>query len=363
MSKKRVLVVDDSAFMRSVITRHVEKDDRLELLDVARDGVEAVEKACALKPDVMTLDIEMPHKNGLEALTEIMEKCPTRVVMVSSLTKEGAEETMKALELGAVDFLPKAMDDSQKSIFSQGKVLQDKIYTAATSANLTQKITEPDAGSVRTSRSDAEIAPERHAKPQPNSQLRFKNAEVALIGISTGGPKALHGILPHMPDRLRVPLIIVQHMPPNFTAAMAERLDRICKLTVREIENNMPLEANHVYIVPGGKQCTVTEKAGKKNFIVRDDDSATIYKPSVEVVAESLHNVYGGRVLAVMMTGMGSDGIKGFAALKQAGAYVIAQDEATCVVYGMPKAVVEKGLSNEVLPLDEIPDTIERLLS
>lgn len=353
MSKKRVLVVDDSAFMRSVITRQVEKDERLELCDTAKDGVEAVEKACRLKPDVITMDIEMPNKNGLEALEEIMQKCPTRVVMVSSLTKQGAQETMKALELGAVDFFPKSMDDSSKSIFAQGDLLREKIYNAAS-------ISKPPE--VTAAADEQPVAPN---KPQPNSQLRFKNAKVVVIGVSTGGPKALHTIMPYFPDILRVPVVIVQHMPPNFTAAMASRLNQLTQLTVMEAEDGMALQENHVYIVPGGSQCVVKSQSGRPVpvFKVGPDESNSIYKPSIEVTTESLHNVYGGDVLALMMTGMGSDGVKGFARLKEAGAYVIAQNEETCVVYGMPKAVVDKGLANEVIPLMKIPETLERLLS
>lgn len=352
MSKKKILVVDDSAFMRSVITRQVEKDDRLELVGTAANGREAVEKALELRPDVITLDIEMPEMNGLEALGEIMKKCPTKVIMVSSLTKEGAEETMKALELGAVDFFPKAMDDAQKSIFNHGEMLREKIYGAATIRNV--------SGLAKRESTPAPAVPKA---PQPDSQLRFKNAEIALIGISTGGPKALHTIAPDLPSTLRVPLLIVQHMPPNFTAAMAKRLNQLSRLTVLEAADGMKLEADHAYIVPGGSQCEVENRNGEKVFKVQPDTQDTIYKPSVEVTAESLHRVYGGRVLAVMMTGMGRDGIEGFTKLKEAGAYVVAQDEATSVVYGMPKAVVDKGLANEVLPLAEIPRTLERLLN
>ena len=358
-NKKRVLVVDDSAFMRSIITRLIEKDDRLEVLDVAKDGVEAVEKACRLKPDVITMDIEMPNKNGLEALAEIMEKCPTRVMMVSSLTKEGAQETMRALELGAVDFFPKSMDDNEKSIFAKGEILQEKIFNVANISNISKVLT-PES---RVSESDVQVQAQHQPNPQSGSLLRFKQAEIAFIGISTGGPKALHSIMPNFSETLRVPLVIAQHMPPNFTAAMANRLNQLCKLTVLEAQDGMKLEPNHIYIAPGGSQCEIERHLQTKTFKIHHDEGSALYKPSVEVLAKSIHQACHGNVLAVMMTGMGNDGIIGFEALKKSGAYIIAQDEATCVVYGMPKAVVQKGLANEILPLSQIPHTLDRLLN
>ena len=352
MSKIRVLVVDDSAFMRSTICRLLEKDARLEVVDVAKDGAEAVEKVCSIKPDVVTMDIEMPNKNGLEALAEIMDKCPTRVVMVSSLTEAGARETMRALELGAVDFFPKSMQDSDKSIFAKGDILREKIYNASLIKNL-DTVQAPDKTA---------IPPQQH-RPQEGSQLRFKKAELVVIGVSTGGPKALHAIMPDFPADLRVPVLIVQHMPPNFTGAMARRLDGLCPLTVMEAEDGHPLEARHVYIAPGGMQTKVLKKGDGLVFSVKPDEDNSIYKPSIELAAESIHNAIAGNVLAIMMTGMGSDGLKGFTKLKQAGAYLVAQNQETSVVYGMPKAIVEAGMANEVLPLSSIPGTIERLLS
>ena len=353
MSKKRVIVVDDSAFMRSTISRLIEKDARMEVIDTARDGVEAIEKVCSLKPDIVTMDIEMPNKNGLEALAEIMERCPTRVVMVSSLTEAGAQETLRALELGAVDFFPKSMQDSDKSIFAKSDILRDKIYNASLIESLdTLKNPEP----AHEAQSEVKVT------PQSGSQLRFRRGQIIVIGISTGGPKALHAIMPLLPATLRAPVLIVQHMPPNFTGAMARRLDSISPLSVSEAEDGVTLEPGHVYIAPGGMQTTVVKKDIALKFVVKADNENSIYKPSVELATESIHNAVGGNVLAVMMTGMGSDGLKGFTKLKAAGAYVIAQDQETCVVYGMPKAVVEKGLANEVLPLAAIPQTIERLL-
>lgn len=348
----RVLVVDDSAFMRSTLTRFFNSDERFEVIGSAANGDEAVNMAADLKPDVMTLDIEMPVKNGIEALEEIMQKSPTRVVMVSSLTEAGATATMKALELGAVDFIPKAMEDSSRNIFSQSKQLCDKVFAAAQAEIVkqpTQNASQPSSSS-------------EPQKPQPGSHLRFRHAEAVLIGISTGGPKALQQIIADFPRTTNVPIIIVQHMPPNFTKAMAERLDQSCPLKVVEGVDGQKLEANHIYIAPGGMQCRVKKASSGLVFSVSEDEGESLYKPSVEVMGESLLEAVGGKVLAMMMTGMGNDGVKVYEKLKVAGAYVIAQDEATSVVYGMPRAVVEKGIANEVLPLDRLAPTIERLL-
>lgn len=342
----RVLVVDDSAFMRSTLVRFFEADPRFEVVGTATNGIEAVQKAAELKPDVMTLDIEMPQKNGIDALAEIMANTPTRVVMVSSLTEAGAEATMKALSLGAIDFLPKAMDDGSWNIFSQSKVLCDKVYAA---------------GQARMGYMRPRVELVKEA-PQAGSQLRFKKAEAVLVGVSTGGPKALQQIITDFPQTIRVPIVIVQHMPPNFTKAMADRLNEICTLTVAEAQDGQPLEENHIYIAPGGMQCRVKKGAAGLFFKVSEDAGESLYKPSVEVMGDSLFEALGGRVIALMMTGMGNDGVKAFEKLKEAGAYVIAQDEATSTVYGMPRAVVEKGLANEILPLEKLVPTIERLL-
>ncbi len=354
--KKKVLVVDDSSFMRNVIVRFLESDGRFEIVGSAQDGAEAVEKCCQLQPDVVTLDVEMPKMNGLEALKRIMSKCPTRVVMVSSLTEAGAKETMLALEFGAIDFIPKAMEDKGRSVFSNTKMLRDKIYAAslATVANI---------NTVEATIPAAMQAPLAKAVSQPASLLRFKKAEIVLIGVSTGGPKALHEIMPEFMNDLRVPIVIVQHMPPNFTGAMASRLNEISSLTVSEGQDGDILHPGHVYISPGGMQCRVIRRGDDLVFSSKKDKNESLYKPSVDVMSESIYSAVGGNVIAVMMTGMGSDGSQGFDKLKKAGAYVIAQSEETCVVYGMPKVVVDKGLHNEVLPLGQIPSTVERLLA
>lgn len=353
----RIIVVDDSAFMRSTLVRFFEADERFEVVGTASNGVEAVEKVAELKPDVMTLDIEMPQKNGIEALREIMANTPTRVVMVSSLTEAGAEATLTALELGAVDFLPKAMEDQTRNIFSQSRVLCDKVYAAGTA----RMSTSPKGAPVVVAGQDT-TAKVPHERPQPGSQLRFKRAEAVLISVSTGGPKALQQIIVDFPTTARVPIIIVQHMPPNFTKAMAERLNEMCNLTVVEASDGQKLEANHIYVAPGGLQCRVKKSGMDLVFKVSPDAGESLYKPSVEVMGDSLLETMGGNVIAMMMTGMGNDGVKAFEKLKQAGAYIVAQDEATSVVYGMPRAVVEKGIANEVLPLDKLAPTIERLL-
>ena len=359
---QRVLVVDDSAFMRSTLVRFLNSDERFDVVGTAANGEEAVQQAIELKPDVITLDIEMPVKNGIEALEEIMQKSPTCVVMVSSLTEEGATATIRALELGAIDFIPKAMEDSARNIFSQSKQLCDKVF-AASQGNIQPKSPESAACTpVKDTLPEATQPSSPKVSVQAGSQLRFKKAEAVLIGISTGGPKALQQIIDCFPRACRVPIVIVQHMPPNFTKAMADRLDQSCPLTVVEASDGQTLQANHIYIAPGGVQCRVKKQDSSLVFKVSEDAGESLYKPSVEVMGESMHEAIGGNVLAIMMTGMGTDGVKVFEKLKADGAYVLAQNEATSVVYGMPRAVVEKGLANEVLALDDIPSTLERLL-
>lgn len=342
----RVLVVDDSTFMRGALVRMIEKDARFKVVDIAVNGKEGVEKALALKPDVITMDVEMPVMNGIEALTEIMKGPKIPVVMVSTLTEAGAATTLKALELGAVDFIPKALSDKDKNIFKGADEIHTKLAAAAGAAN----------GRANVIAAQAAAAP-KVALPNPATVTRV-NAKVVLIGSSTGGPKALQVVLSQLPNNIPVPVVIAQHMPPEFTLALAKRLDETCPPKIVEAKQGETLLPGTVYIAPGGMHLRITPTG----VTIDDDKGESPYKPSVDVLAESAHRLFGKQVLAAMLTGMGADGAREFKRIKELGGYVIAQDQPTSVVYGMPRAVLENGGTSEVLPLDKIGSRIRSLL-
>lgn len=358
--KIRVLVVDDSSFMRSLLTRLIVKHPQLEVIDTAENGKVGIEKVAALRPDVVTMDIEMPVMSGLEALKHIMQNTPTPVVMISSLTEAGAKATMDALGLGAIDFLPKAMEDASRSVTMQADIIHEKILAAA----------QAKVGSTRPVLR-APVAPVAGVKPAPTtapvvrtSKIRSPKSfvKIMVIGSSTGGPKALEQLVPLLPAGLRVPVVIAQHMPPHFTMAMAQRLNGISKVPVKEAVEGETLKPGHVYIAPGGVHMEVQGAESQASIHLHADHGESHYRPSVDVLAMSAERTYGGNVLAVMLTGMGSDGTKGFMHLKTKGAYVVAQDEASSVVYGMPKAVKDAGAVDEVISLADMAEAITALL-
>jgi len=325
----RVLVVDDSPFMRSALTRNIELDKRFKVIGTAADGREGVEKALRLKPDVVTLDVEMPVMNGIEALREIVARSSIPVIMVSSVTERGAKTTMEALEIGAVDFIPKARG---------AELIHEKLF-AAVSANLARK--QPVM--LPTSRAEAPV---------------FRGTpKILVIGSSTGGPQALQEVIGQLPANLPIPIVIAQHMPPQFTLALAKRLDSSCPPRVVEATNGEPLVNGTVYIGPGGMHLRVTAT----NVKVEPDKGESLYRPSVDVLAESILAAFGKNVLGVMLTGMGNDGMREFVKLHRAGAYNLVQDQASCVVYGMPRAVVDAGGADEVLPLEKIGPRIRTM--
>lgn len=342
----RVLVVDDSTFMRGALVRMIEKDPRFKVIDIAVNGKEGVEKALALKPDVITMDVEMPIMNGIEALTEIMAGPRIPVVMVSTLTESGAATTLKALELGAVDFIPKALADKDKNIFRGSEEIHTKLANAAGAAN----------GRASVIAAQAASAP-KITLPNPATTTRVA-AKVVLIGSSTGGPKALQVLLNQLPANMPVPVVVAQHMPPEFTLALAKRLDETTQPKVVEAKVGETLLAGTIYIAPGGMHLRLTPTG----VTIDTDNGESPYKPSVDVLAASASALFGKQILAVMLTGMGSDGAREFKKIKELGGYVIAQDQATSVVFGMPRAVMENGGTSEVLPLDKIGIRIRSLL-
>lgn len=346
-----VLVVDDSSFMRGALVRMIERDPRFKVIDTATNGKEGVEKAIALKPDVMTLDVEMPVMTGLEALKEIMASVRTPVIMLSTLTEAGADTTIKALELGAVDFLPKALNDKDNNIFRGADGLYEKLLAAASVSN---------GRAARAVPAFAAAPPVTSALAMPVAPAVGRvDAKLLLIGSSTGGPKALQSVISKLPARLPVPAVVAQHMPAQFTLALARRLDETCAVNVVEAKAGETLLPGKVYIAPGGLHLRVSVGGVVK---VDEDKGESPYKPSVDVLAESVRNTFGKQVLAVMLTGMGNDGTREFVKLKGMGAYVIAQDEKSSVVYGMPRAVLEAGGVSEVLDIEQIGARISSLL-
>jgi len=343
-----VLIVDDSAFMRNALTSMLASDPEIKVIGTARDGVEAVEKSALLKPDVVTMDVEMPRMDGIEALALIMDKNPVPVIMVSSLTTEGARVTLDALERGAVDFIPKNLSELSVNIVKIKAMLIDKVKQIARSSK------------VRTARRSAlKSGAVRPARTLPVLSTGARRVSVVAIGTSTGGPRAIQEIIPHLPRNFPVPIVIAQHMPPNFTAPFADRLNQLSLVSVKEAEEGETLKAGVVLVAPGRGHMKVSKPRGIEAIVnIAESREEFIYRPSVDYLMQSVAECFPGRALGVILTGMGNDGVKGLTAIKQTGGRIFAQDEDTCVVYGMPKAVVDSGIADKVLSIEQIAGEI-----
>jgi len=362
--KLRVLVVDDTIVYRKAIGDVLQTLPYVEVVGVAHNGNIAMSKVRTLKPDLLTLDIEMPEMNGIEVLEQLQREAPeTGVIMVSTLTAEGGAMTVKALELGAFDYLLKpATSNLTESTQYLKEMLTPMIAAFAqghgTLASMRQR-TKPPPPTVSKSGLGAQLrqrcTPAADTTVPPAATRRAKS-EIVTIGISTGGPNALARMMPELPGDLGVPLVIVQHMPPVFTQSLANSLNAKCALKVKEAENGEAILPNIAYIAPGGKQMKLVASADGRNRLIRitEDPPENSCRPSADYLFRSVADYYVGRSTAVIMTGMGSDGTRGLQVLKQKGAHIIAQDKDTCVVYGMPKAPVETGLADVIAPLDRI---------
>lgn len=338
MSRKiNVLVVDDSGVMRRALTKRIQADSRFCVIDTASDGREGVQKALQLRPDVVTLDVEMPVMNGLEALRAIVSKSRVPVVMVSSVTKAGADITMEALSIGAVDFIAKS---------NGGEMIHEKLLAAARA--------KPQLLGLTT----GQARPASRAPAASKSSALRVTPKLCVIGSSTGGPQALQQVLSQLPATLKAPIVIAQHMPAQFTSALAKRLDQLCRPKIVEAKDGDLLMPGTVFIAPGGQQTRVVDNKIK----VSPDRGESLYKPSIDVLGDSVLEAFGGRVLGIMLTGMGSDGARAFAAMRKAGAFNIAQSEETCAVYGMPRSLVEVDGADEQLSPQEIGARIARIL-
>lgn len=347
--KVRVLIVDDSSFMRMAIRGILTSDPNIEVVGVASDGVEGVEKAVSLKPDLVTMDVEMPRMDGISALKEIMAKAPTRVLMVSTLTNEGAKATFEALEAGAVDYIPKNVTDSADA---------QKIFKT----ELLRRVKEA-AVSIFARRVASPVRPFAAASMKVAGS-RFANRKITCVGIgaSTGGPVALQEVLSRVPVNFPYGIMVAIHMPKAFTGPYADRLNAKCSLQIKEAVDGDILKPGQALIAPGGKHTLMVRQGG--GIAVKTVPSIEypkhLYIPSVDIMMTSLADMSNGAMLGVVLTGMGNDGFKGMQHLKSKGGLTLVQDEVTSTIYGMPKACVDGGVADVVLPLGEIGYEIGR---
>ena len=348
MAKTRVVVVDDSALVRSLLTEIINRQSDMECVGSASDPFAAREMIRNLNPDVITLDVEMPRMDGIDFLSKLMRLRPMPVVMVSTLTERGAEVTLKALELGAIDFVAKPKIGVADGLKQLADEITEKVRTASKA-----RVAKPSPAASAS-------APARAA---PQSIGRLSTEKLIFIGASTGGTEATKELLMNLPPD-SPGVVITQHMPPGFTRSYANRLDGLCKIRVKEAVDGERVLPGHAYIAPGGFHLSV-ERSGA-NYIARVSDGEPVnrHKPSVEVLFESAARVVGQNAMGIMLTGMGADGAKAMRAMKDAGSYNVCQDEATCVVFGMPREAIAAGAANEVLPLGRIAQhVIDRLRS
>lgn len=402
----RVVIADDSAFMRKVLTDLFKKQPDFEVVGAAINGKEAINKVQEMKPDLVTMDVNMPVMDGLNALAVIMEKAPTPVVMLSSLTQQGTEATVRALSLGAVDFVSKAggsiskldaIEDEllekcrnaakarvRKLDFSpQKKLANDKLKPTGTVPPVMKRVELPVRQGMKLGSSAGTTPPapaspglgvrrsnpllQVRGKPQPEAPAKVTPVvmggagngarKLVAIGTSTGGPQALQQVITRLPGDLPCGVVVVQHMPAGFTKALADRLNTISQVSVKEAEDGDIIKPGHVYIAPGSHHLKVKEDGGSRKIVLNQDPPVGNHRPAVNVMYDSVASL-GRNLVAVIMTGMGCDGCEGMKKIKAAGGYSIAQDEPTCVVYGMPKAVVDAGLADEVRPVENIAQAI-----
>ena len=343
--KIRVLIVDDSALMRRILQNILVQDPDIEVVGIAKDGIDALKRAQDLKPDVITLDVEMPLMDGINCLENLLKQGSYGIIMVSSITKERANATIRALELGAFDFITKSDNIFDMSSTKKHNEIIEKVKLAFRSLNKTSAFNE-----VRRKQQVDGVE-----KQETSSDLKY----IVALGISTGGPRALAEILPEFPANLPAAIVVVQHMPPGFTASLATRLNEACSLNVKEAEDMEEVLAGYIYIAPGDYHLTFAEKGGKIRIKLTKTPPIGGLRPNVDIMMTSLAETSFSDIIGVIMTGMGSDGTKGLLKLKEENnAFVIAQDENTSIVFGMPRVAIEKGVVDKTVPLQNIPTCI-----
>ncbi|MDR7150887.1 two-component system chemotaxis response regulator CheB [Hydrogenophaga palleronii] len=358
MAKIRVVVVDDSALVRSLLTEIINRQHDMQCVGAASDPLVAREMIRELNPDVITLDVEMPRMDGLEFLSRLMRLRPMPVVMVSTLTEQGADITLRALEMGAVDFVAKPRIGVSSGLNELAGDIVDKIRVAA--AAHVRRLATPAASAASTQTtpgSSAGTEPPRAPLP------RMSTEKIICIGSSTGGTEAIREVLVPMPPDAPA-IVITQHMPPGFTTSFAARLNGLCKIRVAEAQDGQRILPGHAYIAPGGRHLRIDRSGSNYVAVVEDSEPVNRHRPSVEVLFKSAARVLGPNALGIMLTGMGADGAQAMREMKDAGSYNYVQDEATCVVFGMPRMAIQYGAAHEVLPLQQIaPALLSRLAS
>lgn len=350
MKKIRVIVVDDSALVRGLLTEIINRQMDMECIGAANDPLIAREMIRERNPDVITLDIEMPKMDGLDFLERLMRLRPMPVVMISTLTERGADVTMRALELGAVDFVSKPRIGLAEGINELAGQIVEKIRVAASAHIRRLTPTAPVTSGASTSQATA-------IGPSTIPIGRVSTEKLIAIGASTGGTEAIKEILVRMPANAPA-IVITQHMPPGFTTSFAARLNGLCQITVQEAENGARILPGHAYIAPGGKQFRVDKSGANYVCVVEDAEAVNRHKPSVEVLFRSVAKVVARNALGVMLTGMGNDGAKAMKEMRDAGSYNFVQDEASCIVFGMPREAILHGAADEILPLQEIATAV-----
>lgn len=344
VNKVRVLVVDDSALMRKLIPQMLESDQSIEVVGTAMDGNFCLKKIDELRPHVVTLDLQMPGMNGIDTLKEIMRRHPLPVIVVSSHSTDGASITFKALGLGAFDFVTKPQDASA--------------HMAETARQLIAKIkAAADCKVVRPGTSGAAVRVEKPASAKSGPPP----TKTVAIGISTGGPQALEFLLAQLPPDFPGTILVVQHMPSGFTEMFAKRLDELCALRVKEAQSGDVLQAGRVLVCPGSRHMTVKRLPMGDVVVLNDEPLVNGHRPSVDVLFHSLAQEFGQMSVAILMTGMGDDGAQGLGEVKKAGGMTIAQSEESCVVFGMPKAAIERGYAKRVVGLEVLASTLQAL--
>lgn len=346
----RVLVVDDSGFFRRRVTEILNADSSIQVIGSAVDGQEAIDKVAELKPDVVTMDIEMPVLDGISAVRRIMSTRPTPILMFSSLTSEGAQATLDALDAGALDFLPKRFEDISQDRETAKQLLCSRVRALGQRGLRAAPSTVQPARVVNGSAVTQGLLARGSAKKS--------SYKLVVIGTSTGGPVALQQVLTKLPAHFPVPILLIQHMPASFTPAFAQRLNQLCAITVKEAADGDVLTPGTALLAPGGRQMIVEQRGITSLVRIQEGDPAHNYKPCVDITFISAAKAFPAQVLALVLTGMGADGREGARLLKQGGSTVWAQDEQSCVVYGMPMAIVEAGLADQVLSLPTIGNSL-----
>ncbi len=355
-NRVRVFIVDDSAFVRRTLTKMLERDPRIEVIGTAWDGREAVEKIPRLKPDVVTLDINMPKMNGIEALDIIMKKMPVPVIIVSSEDQYIIEETLEALEHGAVDFILKPTNNASEKLFQIQTELVSKVLALAASKHklLAQ---EPHPPLLQR-----ETRPQPPLHPAAAPKMRIQ-PECVAIGVSTGGPTALYHIIPKLPKDFPAGIVIIQHMPPGFTKPLADRMNKNSALTVKEAENGDEVVPGLVLVAPGGHHLFLRRDMRKK-IIARVDSEPShyIHIPSIDITFSDVADLYHDAAIGIILTGMGKDGVDGLERIKQNGGRTIAEDESTCVVFGMPEVAIRRGIIDRIAPIHEVAGVLLEMI-